>query len=90
MISRYNVATGTANTDTEGYHHTVTVASLRAAAFWLGRHDADAPLHEVLQAIMNAEEGKAAWLLLYWRKATLFSPVARRRWVAPDVMMLPF
>ena len=32
LISRYNEATGTANIDTGGYHHTITLASIHAAA----------------------------------------------------------
>ena len=32
IITRYNEATNTANTDSGGYHHTITLASMRAAA----------------------------------------------------------
>ena len=32
LIRAYNTATGVANTDTEGYHETITLASIRAAA----------------------------------------------------------
>jgi len=35
FIRAYNEATGVANTDTSGYHETITQASIRAAdAFW--------------------------------------------------------
>jgi hypothetical protein len=33
LIRAYNEATGVANTDTEGYHETITQASLRAARY---------------------------------------------------------
>ena len=33
MIRAYNDSVGTPNTDSSGYHHTITVASLRLAAF---------------------------------------------------------
>lgn len=32
MIRRYNLACGVANTDTEGYHETITLASIRMAS----------------------------------------------------------
>ena len=35
LIRAYNLATGVANTDTSGYHETITLASLRAARDWL-------------------------------------------------------
>ena len=35
LIRAYNEASGVANTDTTGYHETITVASLRAARAWL-------------------------------------------------------
>ncbi len=38
LIRAYNEATGVANTDTTGYHETITLASLRAARAWLSNH----------------------------------------------------
>ena len=35
LIRDYNEATGVRNTDSTGYHETITQASLRAARFWL-------------------------------------------------------
>lgn len=52
LISRYNEATKTANTDTGGYHHTITSASMRAAADYLACHPEFAPLHVVHSALM--------------------------------------
>lgn len=90
LISAYNEATGTANTDTGGYHHTITIASQRAAAHHLGRAEAEACLHMVLAAIMGSEHGHSDWLLAYWKRETLFSPTARHGWVEPDLSPLPF
>ena len=36
LIRAYNEATGVHNTDTTGYHETITLASLRAAGAWFG------------------------------------------------------
>lgn len=90
LISRYNEATLTANTDTGGYHHTITCASMRAAAHHLGRHAPDEPLHRVLAALMASRPGNPEWLLDHWHRDTLFSVSARRAWVEPDRLPLPF
>ena len=39
VISAYNEASGNPNTDSSGYHHTITVASMRAAANALAGKD---------------------------------------------------
>ena len=90
LILRYNDATNTPNTDTCGYHHSITVASLRAAAHQLRRHAPDEPLHEALAALMSSPQGRSDWLLVHWNRETLFSPAARRDWVPPDRAPLPF
>jgi hypothetical protein len=90
LISRYNDAIHTANTDTGGYHHTITCASIRAAAHHLGRHAPDEPLHRVLAALIASRQGDPGWLLDHWHHDTLFSVLARRHWVEPDRLPLPF
>lgn len=90
LISAYNVAVGGENTDTAGYHHTITIASLRAARSWLDRAGAQVPLHAVLGRLLASEQGRSDWLLAHWRRETLFSPPARRDWIDPDIAPLPF
>ena len=90
LITRYNEATGTPNTDTEGYHHTITIASLRAAADRLERAGPATPLNIVLADIMASELGGRDWILAHWRPETLFSVAARRDWLEPELMPLPF
>ena len=68
VIRAYNEATGVANTDTSGYHETITLASLRAAKTWLDAH-CDRPLYESLNALLASEYGRSDWLLAYWSKA---------------------
>jgi len=89
LIRAYNAATGTPNTDTSGYHETITLVSLRAAWSVMRAHDG-AALSVVLEALMASEFGKSGWPLAYWRKDTLFSAEARHVWVAPDVQELGF
>ena len=80
-IRAYNRATGVENTDSSGYHETLTryyvaaVASLRTAR-----------LDDVLAAPCCA----TAAPLRHWTRAVLFSPAARADWVAPDLAPLPW
>lgn len=89
LITGYNEATRTANTETAGYHHTITIASIRAAGEYLARR-ADVPLAEVLEELIASPLGHPDWLLSYWKRETLFSIAARRDWVEPDLADLPF
>ena len=89
LIRAYNEATGVPNTDTSGYHETITLASLRAAQSWL----ADRPevaLHKVLEEMLTTPIGRSDWLLTYWSRVVLFSVAARKAWVEPDLSPLPF
>jgi hypothetical protein len=89
LIRAYNEATGVPNTETDGYHETITIASLRAARAWLdGR--AGAPLSQALAELLASPFGRSDWLLAHWSKPRLFSSEARRAWIEPDLQPLPF
>jgi hypothetical protein len=87
IIRAYNDATSTPNTDTDGYHHSITLASMAAAAAALNAVPG-APLSDVLARLMAGPQGQSGWLLAHWRRDTLFSVAARRGWVAPDLTPL--
>lgn len=89
VILRLNEAHGTANTDSSGYHHTITVASLAAARSVHEAHDG-AALSTVLAALLAGPYGRPDWILSHWSKDLLFGVDARRGWVAPDLMPLRF
>ena len=89
LIRAYNLATGVENTDSSGYHETITLASLRAARDWLEKRP-EMPLHEVLNELLASRYGRSDWLLEYWSKPVLFSVMARRAWLEPDLKPLPF
>jgi hypothetical protein len=89
LIRAYNESTGVPNTDTGGYHETITLGSLRAARAWLGSRP-DIALHAALNELLASEYGRPDWLLTYWSKPVLFSVRARRAWVEPDLRALPF
>ena len=90
IIRGYNEATGVANTESEGYHETITLASLRAARAFFETYKGDATLYEVVNGFLNSEYGRSDWILRHWSKELLFTPLARRVWVEPDLQALPF
>ena len=89
FIRAYNEATGVANTATSGYHETITLASLGAAAAH-AEANPRAAVHELANMLLAGPCGEKDWLLEYWSRGMLFSPLARARWVDPDVAILPF
>jgi hypothetical protein len=89
LIRAYNEATGVANTDTGGYHETITQASLLAAGAFLAAAP-NQPLFAICNALMATPLGHPDWLLEYWSKPILFSTEARRTWLSPDIKPLPY
>ena len=89
LIRVFNEVTGTPNTDSGGYHETITRASLAAVRAKLAASGA-APLHEVLGGLLASPLGDSGWLLEYWSRERLFSVAARRAWLAPDLKVLPY
>jgi len=87
LIRAYNKATGVANTDVAGYHHTITLASLRAVRACLAGMDGTTLL-ERTQAVLAAGYNRPDWLLNHFSRALLFSVAARRGWVEPDLCPL--
>jgi hypothetical protein len=89
FIRGYNEAIGGANTDTSGYHETITQASIRAARAFLAETP-PRPLFVTCNALMQSCLGTPEWLLEYWTRSRLFSVEARRVWLEPDIKSLPF
>ncbi len=89
LIRAYNASVGVANTDTSGYHETITRASLRAASAWLVQQP-PARLEATLAAFLKGPCGRSDWLLRHWSRERLFSTAARRSWIDPDLAPLPF
>jgi len=90
MIRAYNESVGGVNSDTSGYHETITQASLRAARAVLEANPADMPLWKIANALMATNLGNPNWLLEYWTRDRLMSVDARRAWLEPDLKPLPF
>jgi hypothetical protein len=89
IIRAYNEATFVANTATSGYHETITLASLGAAAAHIAANPR-AALHALANTLLAGPCGDKDWLLAYWSRELLFSPAARASWAPPDLAVLPF
>ena len=84
-IKSYNVATGVENTDTDGYHYTITKASMMATQSVISEAPDDTAVIDITNMMITGKYGKPDWLLAHWSKDVLFSVAARRGWVAPDI-----
>lgn len=86
-IRRHNESVGTANTDTGGYHESITRLYLMA----IDRHiraNQGQSFESTLQALLESDLGSSTWPLTYYSRERLFSVAARRGWVEPDVQNL--
>lgn len=90
LIRRYNESLGNHNTETSGYHETITQASLRAGYAHLAAAPPGEPLHLTLNRLLASPLGHPSWLLAYWSAERLMSVEARRCWREPDLAPLPF
>ena len=89
LISRYNESVGGVNSDTSGYHESITQASLHMARQLIATLPAHVTPAAVYAALMASPLGNKDWPFTYWSRDRLMSVEARRHWVAPDIKPLP-
>jgi hypothetical protein len=89
LIRRFNESVGGVNSDSEGYHETITHCFIRAVRLYLGRTDPALPLVEKVNGLLCSDEGRRDWPLCFYDPKTLFSREARLGWVEPDLGELP-
>ena len=89
IIRRFNESVGGVNSDTEGYHETITRAFLHGVRLFLAEADPKAPLHELVNELLLSPMGRRDWPLRFYSPARLFSIEARRSFVTPDIAALP-
>ena len=90
IIRRFNESVGGVNSETEGYHETITQCFIRTIRVFLARIPADLPLVEKVNALLRAPEGRRDWPLRFYNPERLFSVEARLGWCEPDLALLPF
>ena len=89
IIRRYNESVGGVNDDTQGYHETITRLFLHGVRRFLSEADPEAPLHELVNALLVSPTGRRDWPLNFYSAERLFSVEARRQFVAPDLAVMP-
>jgi hypothetical protein len=83
-IARHNVSVGTPNTDSSGYHETITRLYIRGIADLIlpgTQEHFDCALVRVLESALS----NSTWPLSLYTKDRLFSPTARKEWLCPDL-----
>ena len=89
LIRRYNESVGGVNSDSEGYHETITRAFLAGVRLFLGEADRAEPLHELVNELLLSPMGRRDWPLRFYSPQRLFSVQARREMVRPDLATIP-
>ena len=88
LIRRYNESVGGVNSDTEGYHETITQVFIRTLRRALAEREGEA-LHARVNAILLSPQGRRDWPLRFYSRELLFSKAARLGSVEPDLAALP-
>ena len=89
LIRRYNESVGGVNSDTEGYHETITHVFLAGVRLFLSEADTKDPLHELVNELLSSPMGRRDWPLRFYSRERLFSVDARRDFLRPDLSALP-
>ena len=89
LIRRFNESVGGVNSDSEGYHETITRVFLAGVRLFLEEADRQDSLHELVNELLLSPMGRRDWPLRFYSPARLFSVEARRRFVDPDLRALP-
>lgn len=87
-ISAYNVAAGGENTDSAGYHETLTQLYIKGVRAFAAALPEGTSLVGAVNALLESEIGDRSWPLCFYSKERLFSVAARRGWVEPDLAAL--
>jgi hypothetical protein len=89
LIRRFNESVGGVNSDTEGYHETITRMFLHGVRLFLGEADPREPLHDLVNELLLSPMGRRDWPLRFYSPKRLFSVEARRDFIPPDIASLP-
>ena len=84
IIRSYNVAAGGENTDSAGYHETLTQLYIKGVRRFLATCEAEGLLAKV-NALLASDMAPRDWPLRFYSRELLFSAPARRGWVEPDL-----
>jgi hypothetical protein len=86
-IQKYNVSRGGVNTDSAGYHETITRFYVWVIDRFVRSVDRSRSVDELAEELI-ARWGDKELPLRYYSRSRLFSVLARREWVEPDLVPL--
>lgn len=87
-ITAYNLSVGTENTDSAGYHETLTQLYIKGIRAFAETLPEGTSLVDGVNALLESEIGDRQWPRCFYSKERLFSLEARRGWVEPDLAAL--
>lgn len=85
IIQRYNLAHGGQNTDTSGYHETMTLLYLKAIRHFVHVLPVGTTPADAVRMLLQSPVGKKDYPLRYYSRELIMSQEARRGWVKPDL-----
>lgn len=87
-ISSYNESVGTRNTDSGGYHESITALYLWAIRKFLREVPREESLTQLVNRLLESPYAGKSFPFEYYSRDRLFSVAARRSWIAPDLKPL--
>lgn len=84
-IKRYNEAVGTLNTESSGYHETITVFYMWAVRRFIAEANPEASLVDLANRLISGKCAARSFPFEYYSRDLLLSSEARMKWVEPDL-----
>lgn len=88
LIRAHNEATGTANTASSGYHHTITLFYVGLIRAFVGALPERIDISEAVTVFLRTHLADRELPLRYYSRTRLFDALARATWVEPDLRPL--
>ncbi len=88
-IISYNVAVGTPNTPSQGYHETITLFWIWLIGAFISKHS-NLEIEELVERFLGSKYAHRDIFFEYYTKKLLFSVTARANWVGADLRELAF
>jgi hypothetical protein len=87
-IRAYNESVGTANTNSSGYHETLTHFYLHSITAHIQAHSKES-LKDQIALLLQSPLADKSWPLSFYSHGRLFSEAARHGWLEPDLSPIP-
>lgn len=84
-IKKYNVATGGQNTETSGYHETITVFWIWNIHEFVKKQSTDKSIEQIIGQFISSVYSDKNYPLEFYTKEHLLSTAARLNFAVPDI-----